>query len=108
MSKIFYDHLIVIDDVLIELERHKLTAFERQEILGIIDQHVHHHVLNAILTHLPKEKHGQFLNIFHAAPYHKDLLDYLKKEVSEDIETKISGAVEKAKKEIIAEIRKKK
>ncbi len=105
MAKIFYDHLILIEEISTELEQYSLSADEKEELLRLADEALHHHVLETILTHLPEEKHEKFLTAFHKTPYDRKLLDYLKKEIEEDIEEKIRAEAAKVKKEILAEIR---
>lgn len=104
MAKIFYDHLTVTDEVIIELDKNKFDLVERQEIVELIDENIHHNILNVILKNLPKEKHEEFLLAFHHKPDDPNLLDYLKKEVK-DIEKIISDAAKEVKKELLAEIK---
>ena len=108
MAKIFYDHLVAIEDIVVELDKHELHLEEREELISLADQTLHHHVLDVILTHLPKDKHPEFLEKFHATPHDEKLLEYLKKEIEEDIEMKIKEEAKKVKKEILAEIRRSK
>ncbi len=102
MGKIFYDHLIVIEEITAVLDSRGLTVKERQEILSLTDQTLHHHVLNVILTHLPREHHKSFLTRFHQAPHDETLLTFLKEKVTVDIEKEIVNEAQKVKKEIIA------
>lgn len=108
MAKIFYDHLIKIDEITIELDKYELTIEEREEFVSIIDETFHHRVLAVILTYLPAEHHQNFLSMFHASPHRPELLDFLKKLSSADIEDKIKEEVIKIKKELLADIRKSK
>ena len=101
--KLFYDHLIVREEIEIELA--KVSSEEREELLRLIEEHLDHRILDVILTHLPKTKHENFLTKFHQAPHDKKLLDYLKKEIEADIEEKIRAEGEAVKKEILAEIK---
>lgn len=104
MAKIFYDHLIQIEEIHIELDKYHLSVEERSELIQIIDETTHHRVLDTILTHLPKEKHEIFLKKFHAAPHDNSLLDFLKEDVK-DIEDKIKLEAKKLKSEILSEIK---
>ena len=85
MSKLFYDHLIELQEVEIELERFEFTPQEKGEIHHQIEESVHYRVMTRILDHLPREHHQEFLERFHQAPYHEDLLTFLKEKV-ENIE----------------------
>ncbi len=105
MSKIFYDHLVIREEVIAELDKHEVDSDSREELVRHIDAVLHHHVLDVILSHLPSEKHEKFLTAFHASPHDEKLLEYLKSEVEEDIEEKIKVEAEKVKKELLAEIK---
>jgi hypothetical protein len=104
MAKIFYDHLTVTEEIVTELDKYKITSVEKTEIVELIDENVHHSVLNVILKNLPKEKHEEFLLAFHHRPHDPDLLEYLKKEIK-DIEKIITDEANKVKKELLAEIK---
>jgi len=106
MAKIFYDHLIKIEEVTVELDNYELTLEEREEFISLIDETLHNHTLNVILSHLPQQHHENFLSMFHKEPHKPELLDFLKKETLVDIEEKIRGEAEIVKKEILAEIKK--
>lgn len=102
--KVFYDHLVIREEITEELDRYELTIDEREEIVRLVDETLHHHVLDVILTHLPKEKHQKFLAEFHKAPHDPKLLEDLKNDFS-DIEEKISDEAKRIKKELLAEIK---
>lgn len=104
MTKIFYDHLTISEEITVELDKYKLDHQEREEIIQLVDENIHHRVLDIILTHLPKEKHHDFLTKFHSAPHDSNLLAYLKKEV-ENIEEFIICEAKKVKAEILREFK---
>ena len=108
MSKIFYDHLIIIEEITLVLDKHNLNIKERQEILNYVDQSMHHHILDTILTHLPKHHHEQFLSKFHAVPHDTKLIEFIKEKVNIDIEKEILKVANKVKKEVIKLIKKSK
>lgn len=105
MSKIFYDHLVIREEIIQELDKYVLTVEEREELIRLADETLHHQVLNVILSHLPKEKHPEFLTKFHRSPGDETILEYLKVETSVDIEKEIREEAERVKKEILAEIK---
>ncbi|MBI5448843.1 hypothetical protein HY948_00840 [Candidatus Gottesmanbacteria bacterium] len=86
MAKIFYDHLIIIEEVVAVLDEHNLPNDKRVELLKLIDQTLHHEILDVILTHLPKEKHEMFLTKFHNTPHDPALMNMLKDHIEIDIE----------------------
>lgn len=108
MSKIFYDHLINIEEVIIELNQNEISVEERSEFISMIDETLHHHVLDTILSNLPFEHHEDFLTKFHKAPHDPDLLIYLSQVSGVDMEEKIKSKANAIKKEILSEIKKSK
>ena len=105
MTNIFYDHLIAFDKIIVILDKHGLTLEEHQEILSIVDQHIHHEVINIILAHLPKDKHAVFLEKFHFDPTNHDLLTYLKTEIDNNFEEKLKKHIDFVLEDVIKEIR---
>ena len=106
MAQLFYDHLIVIEEVIAVLDEHKLTKEERTELLEFIDQTLHHEILDLIFTHLPKEKHATFLTQFHMAPHDVKLLEFLQDATSVDIEKEILKTANKVKRRALSSIKK--
>lgn len=104
MNKIFYDHLVVREEIIAELDKHVIAVEEREELVQLVDENLHHHVLDVILSSLPVEKHEEFLVRFHNTPFDERLLDYLK-EMDKDIEEKITEVAKKVKSELLAEIK---
>ena len=106
MAQLFYDHLIVIEEVVAVLDEHTLTRQERTELLQFIDEALHHEILDVILTHLPKEKHEIFLTRFHMAPHDAKLLEFLQEATSVDIEKEILKTANKVKRLALSSIKK--
>ncbi len=106
MAKIFYDHLIVIEEVIAVLDEHKLDSEERKELLQLIDETLHHEILDVIFTHLPKEKHELFLTRFHQAPHDVKLLEFLQEVTAVDIEKEILKTANRVKRFALSEIKK--
>ena len=106
MSKVFYDHLVIREEIDCELNNYKLDKEEKDELIEIIDQTLHHHILNVILNHLPKDKHSEFISRLHASPGNDDLMEYLKTEIGPYIEEEIKKHARIVKAELLSEIRK--
>lgn len=104
MAKLFYDHLISIHEVLGELDKHKLSHDEKVDIVKTIDTTIHYQVIETILTHLPSDKHQEFIDNFHKKPHDKKHLKYLK-EHKEDIEVEIQKKVKKTTREILKDFK---
>jgi hypothetical protein len=105
MSKIFYDHLVVFEEIDVELDKLSLEKEEREEIEDLIEDIIHHRVIDKILRCLPTQHHKEFLDKFHTRPYDARLIEYIDQKISDSIEKHIKEEVEKVKKEILADIR---
>lgn len=106
MAKIFYDHLVVIEELYTEID--SLDTKSRREVLDLMDETIHHHILDTILTHLPKEHHEVFLEKFHKEPHNPELLIFLKQYAVVDIEAAIQKKAKKVKKDLLLAIKKSK
>lgn len=105
MTKLFWDHLIAIEEIEMKIDEHGLVKEEKFKLLQIVRQTFDAKILEGVLSNLPTEKHKHFLDKFHQAPHHPKLLEFLKEEV-EDIEEKISQLAKNLKKEILEELAK--
>lgn len=103
MAKVFYDHLISIEELLIELDKYQLSHDEKVDLISSADTTIHYRVLDIILTHLPKDKHQEFLKGFQAAPHDKKHLQFLKAH-KESIESELLKAIKAVKKQILSEL----
>jgi hypothetical protein len=108
MSKIFYDHLVLREEITLELDNYHLSTEEKEDLINIIDETLHHHILNLILSHLPKTKHQEFISRLHTRPDDSGLLDFLKTHAGSGIEEDIKSHAAKIKKDILNEIKKSK
>lgn len=105
MSRVFYDRFIILEEIDVELDNLGLETEERQELNQLIDEMIHHRVLDRILTHLPKKHHTEFLERFHKAPYDESLIDYLNEKVERSVEEHVREEMEKLRKEILEDIK---
>ncbi len=106
MAQLFYDHLIVIEEVIAVLDEHELTREERVEFLHLIDQTLHHEILDTICTHLPKQHHETFLTRFHMTPHDAKLLEFLQDATTVDIEKEILKTANRVKRRALSTIAK--
>lgn len=106
--KVFYSHLIIMDDIVSSLDEYRIDETERQELLALAEQILHHHTLNVVLNHLPKDKHQTFLEKAEQDPESPQLLEFLKSEIKIDIEAAIAAQAKKIKQEILQEIKRSK
>ncbi len=108
MSIIFYDYLIVLDEVESEIKATAKTREEKEELWQIVDETLHHRIMDVILSRLPRESHEEFLEKFTQSPHDRQLISYLREKIKDDVEVIIHEEIAKLKKEILSEIRKKK
>ncbi len=106
MSKLFYDHLIVIEEVIAVLDAHDIHQKERAKILGLIDQTLQHEILDVIFTYLPAEVHAEFLHRFHKAPDDPHLMQFLRDHAVVNIELAILDRANKTKTKLLGEVKK--
>ena len=86
MSRIFYDYLISLEKIEIEIKKTVELPEEREELWQIVDEILHHRIISVILDKLPQEHHLEFLENFHSAPHAESHINYLSERVVEDIE----------------------
>ena len=108
MSKLFFDQLVVLDDVDGEIKKIAKSKEEKEELWQLVDEMVHHRVLGCVLDALPRKHHEEFLEKFHKAPHDESLLDYLREKVGNNIDELIRQEIGDLAFELLEEIRAKK
>ena len=101
MSKIFYDHLIVLEEVNIQIDEVAKTSEEKEELWKLVDEIIHHRVMSAILEKLPEKHHKIFLKTFYASPYDEQLISYLNEKIDDDIEKFIGREIKSLSDELL-------
>lgn len=87
-----------LQEIISQLDSYDIDPIEKVELIDLIHQTYHHHVLNVVLNYLPHEHHESFLSGAKS-------LDSLKKEIKIDIDKAILAQAERIKKEILIEIK---
>jgi len=105
MSKLFFDQLLVLDEVEGEIKKIAKTREEKEELWGLVDEMVHHRVLGCVLDRLPRENHEEFLEMFHTSPQDESLLGYLKEKIGDNIDELIRQEIGDLAFELLEEIR---
>jgi hypothetical protein len=106
MSKLFYDHLISLEKVEIEIKKTPLSVEEREERWHSVDGMVMPKVLDKILAELPREHHDEFLEIFYKSPHDEEVIfGYLKGKTGKDFEKKLREELKDIDAEILKELR---
>ena len=93
MSRLFYDHLIDLEKIHEKLDGYELTNTEKADLLQLIDETIHHEVMNVILTHMPKEHHEDFLDRFSQAPHQKKHITYIAQTANINIQDAVETIV---------------
>ena len=91
MRSTFYDNLITTTPIMAEI-KDDLSHIEQEEIHEMIEDILHHRIMEVILHDLPIEHHENFLLRFHTDPTDQDLFVFLKHH-SPKIEEKILEVV---------------
>ena len=93
MSQIFYDHLIILENLEVKITALGLEPEEKEALNQLVEETVHYRLMTRILDTLPHEHHEEFLDFFHQAPHEERLLKYLQEKI-EDIEAIIKKEIE--------------
>ncbi len=105
MSKIYYDHLIVLDEVEAEIKKAAKSPEEKEELWKVVDEMVHHRVMGVVLDKLPRELHEEFLDKFHKGPHDENLLTYLQEKIGENVEELIRREIGNLAYELLQDFR---
>lgn len=97
MSK-WYSHLIEIESIVVELDQLDLTNEQKKHLASLVDESLHHTILDAILTELSEEDKRIFLKHV-ASGSHDQIWQFLFDKVDK-IEDKIKKAAEDLKTEL--------
>jgi hypothetical protein len=106
MSKVFYDNLISAEEVILHFDSYTIDPEEKQELILLVDEIFHHHVLNIILNLLPKQHHPEFVKLLSENPNHPGLLIFIKSKINIDVVEEIKKHNERIKNDLINEIKK--
>ena len=106
MSKVWYDHLIILEEVEVELDKLEMDRDERREMEHLIEEMIHHRVMDRVLTHLPRKHHEEFLSRFTKTPHDPALIHYLDEKIEASVEKHVKDEMSKLKREIFNDLRK--
>jgi len=104
MSRLFYDDLIILEELDHHVRHAAKSSEEKEELWSIIDEIIHHRVMGCILDRLSEEDHYEFLDKFHKTPHDEELYNYINMRIDEDIEDAIRNEIADIKEELINEI----
>lgn len=85
--KVFYSHLLVnYGELAATVEKLTISQAEKSRALEIINQTIHHEVVEAILSHVDERHHSRILTRIAAAPDDPGILDLVSQLIADDIE----------------------
>ncbi len=103
MKKHFYSHIVQTDSLHVSLSELDLTQEEREELVSIANDTLHHVILDAVLSELSEDDKKQFLSLL-LSEKHEDIWKLLNAKV-ENIEGKIQIAAEEVKNKLHEDIK---
>ena len=103
----FFDHLLSLNEVEAEINSVSETVEEKLELWQIVDELVHHKMLDTILGNLHEDHHEEFLTSLYERPHDKVIMRYLKEKIGENVEELLRQEIGNLASEILKEIRSK-
>ena len=105
MSKLFFDHLLVLSEVETFIKKNASSKEDKEEQWRLVDEIVTHKVVEKVLDRLPRDNHEEFLEIFHKCPHDEVyIFEYLNEKTGKDMEGELRKELEEVGKEILREI----
>jgi hypothetical protein len=101
--KYFYSHLVEIETLTVELNKLELTPDERRHLANLVDESLHHAVLDAILSKLTDQEKIIFFE--HLKNGREDKIWELLSQKSENIDKEIKQVVAEVKKDLHQDIK---
>lgn len=102
--KYFYNHLIEVESLIIELDSLDLTREQKVQLASIVDSSLHHTILDAILSELTEEDKIKFIKHLEEND-HEKIWQFLNNKVG-NIEEKIKKAAEDLTRELHEDLKK--
>ncbi len=106
MSKLFFDNLIYLEELEVEIKKTSSSQEDREELWALVDEIVTHKVLGKVLDKLPREHHEEFLTLFHKCPHDEVIIfGYLKSRAGKNIEEELQKELKNISTEILRELK---
>lgn len=100
----FYSHLIEIESIMVELDELDLSIDQRLDLASLIDETIHHTILDTILSKLSLQDKKIFLELMRQNPKDKKLMEFLINKM-DNIEKEIKKTAEELKNELHEDIK---
>lgn len=106
MSKLFYDNLTVFKDVNMVIKKTASSKEEQEELWVLVDEIISHRVIEKVLDNLPKDNHGEFLELFHKCPHDEvAIYGYLNGKTGKDLKKVLEDELKCLSEEILRELK---
>ena len=106
MSKLFFDHLLVLTEVETFIKKTASSKEEREEEWKLVDEIINHKALEKILDRLPRAHHEEFLEIFHKCPHDEvTIFGYLNEKTGKNMEKELEREFKNISADILQELR---
>lgn len=92
MKKQFYNHIVSVDTLIVEIDKLGLSEEQKIHLVSLIDSTLYHTILDAILSELSPEDKKVFIQYL-AQENHEEVWRFLNQKV-EHIETKVKLAAD--------------
>lgn len=98
MLKHFYSFVVETDTLFMEIDSLEISTSEKDHLKALAESHIHHSVMDTILSHLSDEDKRMFLE--HVESKNADKIWQFLHARIEDVEDKIKEAAHAVKKEL--------
>lgn len=104
MSKLFYDHLLELDDLKSEIDAITESQDEKEELWQLVDEIIHHRILHLILNNLDDKYHPEFIEFYHKCPHDETIVVFIEEKIGENYEQLIKDEANLIASEILDEL----
>ncbi|KKR44881.1 MAG: hypothetical protein UU51_C0004G0018 [Microgenomates group bacterium GW2011_GWC1_41_20] len=105
MSKLFFDNIIMFEEVDKAIKNVASSTEELNELRDIVDGIVNHKVVEKVLDKLPKEHHEGFLALFHKCPHDEvTIFEYINQKSGRDIREELENDLKSISSDILHEL----
>lgn len=104
MTKIFYWHLVELSPVKTELAGRGVEEADLREILGHVEEIIHHRTLSLIYDQLPIEHHREFSYRLGKNPQAKEIWNFINEKSGKDLSLEIEKNIRDTISEILKDL----
>ncbi len=90
MSRIFFDHLVEVEEVKVYIDKITETHEEKEDLWNLVDEFINHQIISTILSELDETLHEEFLSMFLEKPYDMEIVNYLNQKLPFPLENLIN------------------